>query len=467
MAETADPCAKTYRVIGLRSKGDGLAVPLDAEGRPGPVDAGVHVPFVLPGETIRFRDDGLDDDGLDDDGLGARDQAAWACGDARQALTVVVEASARRAEPVCQHFGACGGCSMQHAAPDLYASWKADLVRSAFAQRGLAVDLSPMVAVGHGARRRVVLTATRGQGAQQRPRSGTTAANAGCVVGFHATGSHTVVAIEMCPVADASISRALPRLRDLARRLLTGHEALRLSILAADNGLCVDVTGCERLLGAELRAELAALAKSADLLRLTVNSDPVALLVRPVVRFGKAEVVPPPGAFLQAARPAEDAMAQVVVGSLPKKAKRAADLFAGLGALTFPLAERVPVFACDSAADALGALETAARAASGLKTIETRRRDLIAEPLSRKELEPFDLVVFDPPRAGAKAQAEALAKSQVPVVVAVSCNPATLARDVRTLVDGGYRLESVTPIDQFLYSHHVEAVAVLKRVRRR
>lgn len=178
--------------------------------------------------------------------------------------------------------------------------------------------------------------------------------------------------------------------------------------------------------------------------------------------FGNAEVIAPPGAFLQAVAEMEEAMANLVLRAAGKS-KAIADLFCGVGAFTFRLAERAKVFAADNDKRAIAALNAAVKNARGLKPVEARTRDLFREPLSATELRDFDYVVFDPPRAGADAQARMLARSQVKTVIAVSCNPATLARDARTLIDGGYILESVTPVDQFLFSPHIEAVAVFHR----
>jgi 23S rRNA (uracil1939-C5)-methyltransferase len=177
---------------------------------------------------------------------------------------------------------------------------------------------------------------------------------------------------------------------------------------------------------------------------------------------GSGNVVLPPRAFLQAAPAAEAEMVRLVVAAAGQ-ARRIADLFCGLGTFTFPLAKGAPLLAVDGDRQAIGALQNAAKRAPGLKPIETKVRDLFRTPMSARELEPFDAVVFDPPRAGAATQAATLAMSSVATIAAVSCNPATLARDARILLDGGYRLEGVTPIDQFLYSPHVEAVAVFRR----
>ena len=208
---------------------------------------------------------------------------------------------------------------------------------------------------------------------------------------------------------------------------------------------------------------VAALDGLSGIVRFSYAGDVIYQRDLPRIAMGRASVVVPAGVFLQASGLAERTMAALITGALGKKVRRVADLFAGVGAFTFPLAERQSVLAVDSDGDALAALRLAARGADGLKPIETKLRDLFREPLSRKELEGFDAVVFDPPRAGAKAQAEMIAKSKVPLAVAVSCNPATLARDVRILMDGGFRLQSLTPVDQFVYTAHVEAVAVLAR----
>jgi 23S rRNA (uracil1939-C5)-methyltransferase len=185
---------------------------------------------------------------------------------------------------------------------------------------------------------------------------------------------------------------------------------------------------------------------------------------KPLLRVAGVAVEPPPGAFVQAAAEAEAAMTALAVEAVGKaRARRIADLFCGLGAFTFALARTARVLAIDADRAMVTALAAAARGATGLKPIEAKVRDLFRDPLSPRELNSFDAVVFDPPRAGAKTQAEAIAASKVKTIVAVSCNPQTLARDLRALVDGGYRLERAVAIDQFLFTSHLEAVAILVR----
>ncbi|TIP90357.1 MAG: class I SAM-dependent RNA methyltransferase, partial [Mesorhizobium sp.] len=182
--------------------------------------------------------------------------------------------------------------------------------------------------------------------------------------------------------------------------------------------------------------------------------------------FGDIAVAVPPGAFLQATEAAEQAMADIV-GRHLARAKKIADLFAGCGSFALRLAAKSEIHAVEGDAAALLALDRAFRFASGLKRVTSERRDLFRRPLTFKELNAFDGIVFDPPRAGAEDQSKQIARSDVPLVAAVSCNPVTLARDLRILIDGGYALKSVTPIDQFLWSPHVEAVALLEKPRRR
>ena len=422
MADTQDRDVVELRIERLGAQGDGVATA-------GPDGGPVFVPFTLPGERVR----------------------ACVAGE-RGRLIEVVSAAPERIEPACGHFGTCGGCMLQHMSVEAYASWKRSLVSDAFAQRGIAVDVADVVMAGAGARRRAVLSAiwTRG----------------GAALGFHRLRDDSVIDIAECPVLEPRIVAALDDVRGLLGVFGAWEGEARVTTIAADNGLDVDLSGAVGKTGldAARSARLAGLAGDVgNLVRLSVDGAPVYQRARPELGMGAARVDPPAGVFLQASGKAEREMAALVVAAVAKKAKSAVDLFSGVGAFTFPLAARVTVTAVDSDRRALSALDAAARGAQGIKPIRTLHRDLFREPLSRKELEPFDVAVFDPPRAGAAAQAQMLAKSKVPVIVAVSCNPATLARDVRTLIDGGYSLGTVTPIDQFHWSAHVEAVAVLRR----
>lgn len=400
----------------LGSQGEGVG---HMEGQP------AYIPGTLPGERVRLGDDWTD----------------------HQPAAALVRSSGDRVTPLCRHFGVCGGCQLQHLASTAYLDWKRQLVLEAFASRGLHVAPKPVVAVGPHTRRRAVLASRRETGR--------------VVLGFHGARSHQIIPIDECPVLVPDIERALDRLSVLLEPVVSQPRELRATVTAASNGLDVALTSGGKVAAAAVSA-LTSEATKSGVIRVTLDGAPVFLSAHPTMALGSAKLVLPPGAFIQASADAEAALVAVITDATAKS-KRVADLFCGIGTFTFHLARRARVLAIDSDAASIAALQTAARATAGLKPIEARRRDLFGDPLSPRELDAFDTVVFDPPRAGAATQAAALARSKVRTVAAVSCNPATLARDVRLLVDGGYKLESVTPVDQFVFSAHVEAIAILRR----
>lgn len=399
----------------LGAQGDGVV-----ESEEGPI----FVPFTLPGERV-----------------------AADVGGERGRLVQVIEPSPSRVEPVCQHFGVCGGCSVQHISGEAYREWKRELVRSAFAARGLDADVGELIELD-GKRRRAVFSVER--------------TDVGVAIGFYEAASHALVAIAECPVLEPKIVAILPALGALITPLISKRGEARLIVTQTKSGLDVQLTGIERRLTPDVRSRLASTAGDLQLARFTVDNDIVVETLPPFLSFGPADVVLPPGSFVQAVAEAEGEIARRVAVAVGK-VKTTADLFCGVGAFTFPLAARAKVSAFDGDKSAIEALAAAAKKASGLKPISARVRDLFREPLSALELNEHDAIVFDPPRAGAEAQSQRLAKSKVRTVVAVSCNPATLARDARHLVDGGYKIESVMPVDQFVYSAHVEVVAVFRR----
>jgi 23S rRNA (uracil1939-C5)-methyltransferase len=366
----------------------------------------------------------------------------------RARLIAVIEPSPDRIAPVCRHFTHCGGCAVQHLRTPAYLAWKRDLVAAAFASRGIDAPVGHVATVGPGARRRASFSARR--------------TGRGVVLGFYEAKGVDIVDVQECPVTASAIVRILPGLRRLVEPLMSRRAPGRVVVTLAANGLDVaieDVPGDPSLEVREFLAQQAAILKLA---RLTLAGDTLYQATVPAVRFGTANVVLPARSFLQAAPAAEAEMVRLVTQAVGE-AKRVVDLFCGMGTFTFPLAQRAPVLAVDGDKSAITALANAANRTPGLKPIETRLRDLFREPLSVKELQGFDAAVFDPPRAGAATQATALAASGVKVIAAVSCAPATLARDARILIDGGFTLERVTPIDQFLYSPHIEAVAIFRR----
>ncbi len=379
---------------------------------------GIFVPFSAPGDVLEI------------DGQGKRGTIAR-----------VVEPSPDRVTPPCAHFGVCGACQTQHIAHDAYRVWKRSLVLRALEAAGIAAEVAPLVDAHGEGRRRVTLALKNG------------------VAGYHRRGSHEVMAATMCPILTPGLGGALAFAQALADEM--PDKWLSLLVTATQSGMDADIKG--PLHGnARLNARLAAIARDHGVARLTAEREPLALFRAPQIGMGAvATATLPPGAFLQATAKGEEVLAGLVLDGV-KRARKVADLFCGIGPFAVRLAVRAQVYAADSDADAIASLRKTA-ALPGLKPVTAERRDLFRRPLARIELEPFDAVVFDPAFDGAAAQSVELARSGVPRIVAVSCNPQTFARDAATLIAGGYALTRVTPVDQFLYSPHVELVATFQR----
>jgi 23S rRNA (uracil1939-C5)-methyltransferase len=401
-------------IADMGARGEGLA-----EGPNGPV----HVPYTLPGESVNAAVNG-----------------------GRGTVMSILEPSRERVTPVCKHFEHCGGCMLQHWQTDAQLEWKRLEVRDALGKRGIEAEVLPIIGCEPGERRRVTFTVRDEQGRK--------------VTGFNAAQSHDVVEITECFVAAPQIVAALPVVRELAKIIKVGREGGHIAVTLTESGLDMHVSGIDKLAD-ELRRKMSAFALAHGLARLSAEEEVLVEAKRPVIHFGPVAVTPPPGGFLQASARIEEAMAALVVSHFAK-AKKVADLFAGSGAFTFRLAGKAPVHAVEGDKSAVAALDRGRRGLQGVKAITVEQRDLFRRPLMVSELKAYDAVVFDPPRAGAEDQARMLAKSGVRWIAAVSCNPATLARDLRILIDGGFKLKSVTPFDQFLWSAHVEAVALLE-----
>jgi 23S rRNA (uracil1939-C5)-methyltransferase len=362
----------------------------------------------------------------------------------RRRLLHVERASAERVAPFCPHFTVCGGCAIQHWQTERYQAWKRDLLIGTLAQANIACDVDLLIDAHGAGRRRIVLHARIGTHEVVK-------------VGFAAAGSHDIVPIDHCPILEPALDSALDAAWALTEVLKPARKSLDIQITAASNGLDVDIRGSGPLPTA-LIATLSGVAEQHRLARLTRHGELVLMRAPPVIGIGNAQLTLPPGAFLQATQAGEEALAALVKRHC-KGSKHIADLFCGVGPFALRLAAKARIAAFDSDAGAVAALQKAAMATSGLKPVKAEARDLFRRPLMPQELRDYDAVVFDPPRQGAQAQTIQLAASKIPVVVAVSCNVATFARDARILIDRGYKIEGVTPVDQFRHTPHVELVA--------
>lgn len=414
--------AQTLEITALGALGDGVA---HMDGEP------VHVAYTAPGDRIT---------------------AALERG--RGTLISLLEAGPERAEPPCPHFGpdgenaGCGGCALQHIAPGFYESWKRDLVVRALKNSGISIELAPLFPCAPGARRRVVFSARR--------------AGNDVVFGFNRTGTHDIVPISVCTIAQPRIVAALPLLKTIANSVAVGPQAFHMGVLYTASGFDLAVEAPFRLAESDRLRIIQIVRKAAPVARLSFNGEILIETRPPQLQFGAVNVNPPSGSFTQASTEAEGKMAELVCTHLGK-AKRVADLYSGCGTFALRLAAKSMVHAVEANMPALSALDRAARHHQGLKPVSVEKRDLSRRPLMAQELKIYQGLVFDPPRAGAENQAREIARSTVAKVAAVSCNPVTLARDLKLLIDGGYKLNSVTPIDQFLWTPHVEVVALLSK----
>jgi 23S rRNA (uracil1939-C5)-methyltransferase len=423
----AAPGTVEVRIERLASAGDG-------EARLG--GRRLFVPLTLPGERWRVR-------------------IRAATRDAVRAEPVERLEGPPRAQPICPHFGACGGCALQHLGTEDYLAFKTGRIREPLERARLPVaGLLPLVSAPTASRRRLRLAFSAGE-------------PGGLALGFRGRRSRAVVPIERCPIALPALEALLsPLRRGLAEIGPLGRAR------AGELQLTAFAEGVELVLLADVAAEreererLVALAERLDLARLAIapeaGREPETIVVRrpPSLHRGRFVLRPPPGAFLQPTAEGERAL-QEAVAAWVEPGSRLVDLFAGTGALSLPIADRLGRLLLVERDRAT--VEAVRRAVAGAGRIAVEARDLERAPLDPAELAAFDAVLLDPPRGGAAPQCAALARSRIARVVYASCSPASFARDARILVDAGFRIEALQPIDQFLFSAEVELVALLLR----
>ncbi|WP_262689511.1 23S rRNA (uracil(1939)-C(5))-methyltransferase RlmD [Kordiimonas aestuarii] len=413
-------------ITSIGAQGDGIA---SHDGVP------VFVPFAMPGDVARVIVKDKRRNGI-----------------YSELLEIVSESESRRA-PVCAYFGACGGCQLQYMDAKTYSGWVKNRAVLALKQHGFDdVPVLDPVITPPASRRRVALKALK--------------VAAGVVLGFNERQSHQIVDVTACPVTREELTALFEPLRRVLDAVFEAKMAatVHMTLTASGVDMMIDAP---MALGLAARERLVEFAHSQDVASLHWRDqgflDPVAIRREPVMDFAGVKVPLPPAAFIQATDEGEAALVKAVVDGC-RGFGRVADLFSGIGTFTLPLAREHQVMAAEGARDALDALKAGVLVAPDLKQVITRHRDLFRQPISATELEKVDAVVFDPPRAGAAAQVAEVAKSDVKRVVAVSCNPNTFSRDARTLADSGYVLEGVLPVDQFLWSSHLELVGTFTRL---
>ncbi len=418
---------QTLDIAYIGHRGDGIGWNNHEDGQDdaqGESKARYYVPYTVAGDTVR----------------------ASVTGD-RGNLVEIMTPGPDRISPLCPHFGSCGGCALQHLKQDAYIEWKQDVVVTALERQGLNNGVESLIdAHGTGRRRVTIHVEMSGYDVQ---------------AGFMRAKSRQLMAIDACPVLAPELSGCFQIARELGVALAGACRALDVQMTATSTGLDCNITGPGDL-NYDQHVDLTTIAQKRELARLSVNGETVVEQRAPELIMGSSRNIVPPGGFLQATEMGEKTLSGLVVEHLGQAA-HVADLFCGIGPFTLRLAHAAQVYAADSDASAIDALQRTANHSSGLKPISAVRRDLFSDPLTHLELNRFDAVVFDPPRAGAQKQVRELAQSTVGVVVAVSCDAASFARDARVLVEGGYSLVRVIPVDQFRWSAHVEIVGCFER----
>ena len=360
----------------------------------------------------------------------------------------IITPSRDRVKPPCTHFKACGGCALQHASDEFVASWKSEVVRTALSHHGLDVPISGVFTSPAQSRRRATFAGKR--------------TKKGVLVGLHGRASGTLVPVPKCMLMTQKIMDGMPAFEAFVQVGGSRRGEMAITVIDSDAGLDVSVID-GKLLDMELRSELARVVRSHGIIRLSWNGDEVVQETRPYLAFGRARLVPPPGAFLQATRHGEHSLVSLMKEAV-SGSEHVVDLFAGCGTFALPMAEFAEVHAVEGEQSMLKSLSDAWKTASGLKPVTVATRDLFRQPLLPDELKKFDAAIIDPPRAGAVAQTGELAKSNLRTIGFVSCNPVTFARDAKILVDAGFEMEWLRIVDQFRWSPHVEIAAKFSRV---
>jgi 23S rRNA (uracil1939-C5)-methyltransferase len=379
------------------------------------------IPFALPGDVLRV------------------DQAGR--------IDEIITASPERAEAFCEHFGRCGGCAFQHMRLSSYAAFKRGMVQKALDRDGIKVAVERTI-IAHGTgRRRAIVHVRFGQG--------------GAKSGFMAARTHDLISMETCPILIPELEQVFAVAKAVTAPLAGRNKPLDVQISSTINGLDVDVRGHGEPDEHE-RARLIKIAEKLDLARISIHRDIIVERRPPILMVAELPVILPPRAFLQATGEAENILADLVMADIGK-AKSVADLFCGIGPFALRLATQVKVHAVDDGKESVAALERASRTRQGLKAVTTEARDLFRRPLLPKELSQFDAIVIDPPRAGAEAQMRQIVVAKVKTIISISCDLQSFIRDAKILIAGGYRLEKLTPVDQFAWTRHIELVGIFRR----
>lgn len=408
----------TVNITDLAGLGDGV----------GYVDGQkIFVPYTLPGDTIKAR---ITKTGKE------YSQA--------ELITLLSPAPTRQTPP-CKHFYTCGGCSLQHMAQENYIAFKHDILVQAVARAGLDTNaIAPLIYIGPTSRRRAVFKVEKGR------------------IGYYQAKSHILVAIEECPILETPLETLIPHLNRLVKNISRPHAIDEITLSLSDTGIEVIINSKDMATLADLET-LAEFAKVQDLAGVSWQSGrevtPVAECRTSEMVVGAVRIAIPSGSFQQATKAGQAAITREIIAAT-EKAGSVLDLYAGCGGYSFAMADYTKVHAVEGDEVMTATITQTAKKYGLTAKLGAETRDLVKRPFLPNELKKYDAVVINPPRNGAKAQVEQLAKSNVGIIAMVSCNPVTFSTDARILASGGYHLKRAVPIDQFIWNQHLELVAI-------
>jgi len=359
----------------------------------------------------------------------------------------IILPSKDRITPVCAHYKGCGGCSMQHSTQSFIKDWKSNVIKSCLSARGLETIIKPILTSKTNSRRRVTLHGMK--------------TKKSVTVGFFKRNTHELISTPSCELVNPEILSAFSLFEEITLIGATRKSIIEISVTVSKEGLDLNILNGKKLDNQSIM-KITGLCESFNIARITWNEDLLANFLNPTIVFQGIAITPPPNAFLQATEQGQEILITNAMLSVFDSDK-VIDLFSGCGTFTLPAAKRSEVLAIDKTKSMLTAIDQAWRETTGLKKVTSRSQDLFKEPVGKEELNSFDAAIIDPPRVGAEAQSHELAKSHIKRISSVSCNPRTFSRDAKILVDSGFKIDWVQPIDQFLWSSHIELVAQFSR----
>lgn len=398
----------------------------------------VELPYTIPGETVEFEKHVY------------RNKLSYT-------ISKILNKSQNRVLPPCKYFTVCGGCSLQHLDTDYYKQIKLDSLQQILKKHSIVSEnMSPMCQTGPSSRRRAIFEAVQKHGI--------------VFLGFKKYHSDQIVNIDSCLLLTKELSGLIPKLKDILKKILSDKEKCKIFVTKADNGIDLVIqTANTNTIEPNLTEILKEFSLKNGIIKFTIINKVkwhlIYLAEKPHILFDTVAVEVDNHCFLQVSKTSDVILANLINDTFSKikttKQLQIADLFCGRGTLTIPANKFGNVDSFETEISSVKALKKTIK--DSALAVNVHQRDLFTKPLEWDELNKYDVVIINPPRAGAKKQAYLLSKSTVKTIIYLSCNPETFSYDTKLILDKNrYRLKDLIPIDQFHWSHHIELLAIFK-----